>query len=44
MISIHVPAWGTTMVAFGASAVFIISIHVPAWGTTRIVYNFKFEK
>ena len=55
-ISIHVPAWGTTMssgriirrpadfnprsrvgndmVAFGASAVFIISIHVPAWGTT----------
>ena len=35
LISIHVPAWGTT----GALPFFVdlwgISIHVPAWGTTK---------
>ncbi len=42
-ISIHAPARGATiMVAFGASAVFIISIHAPARGATEcsIVGNY----
>ena len=33
-ISIHVPAWGTTMRGGYLPASPIISIHVPAWGTT----------
>ena len=34
-ISIHVPAWGTTVAGKALStSVFNISIHVPAWGTT----------
>ena len=34
LISIHVPAWGTTSVANANIVVTRISIHVPAWGTT----------
>ena len=34
MISIHVPAWGTTVRLYSVSNVSRISIHVPAWGTT----------
>ena len=34
-ISIHVPAWGTTLKIRPLSSVSRISIHVPAWGTTR---------
>ena len=34
MISIHVPAWGTTTAVLIDSDRFNISIHVPAWGTT----------
>ena len=33
-ISIHVPAWGTTVVHSTYLDLGIISIHVPAWGTT----------
>ena len=33
-ISIHVPAWGTTMYTLKLHIIFKISIHVPAWGTT----------
>ena len=36
VISIHVPAWGTTFGAMSKSFGFSISIHVPAWGTTCI--------
>ena len=34
MLSIHVPAWGTTRCFFCHSSLFSLSIHVPAWGTT----------
>ena len=34
-ISIHVPAWGTTLFVVPSASVLIISIHVPAWGTTQ---------
>ena len=34
-ISIHVPAWGTTVVVFVNRVSVFISIHVPAWGTTK---------
>ena len=37
-ISIHVPAWGTTLTATGFSSKEVISIHVPAWGTTAFRY------
>ena len=34
-ISIHVPAWGTTLYHTGIkNELYTISIHVPAWGTT----------
>ena len=33
-ISIHVPAWGTTIGAVYIARTWKISIHVPAWGTT----------
>ena len=35
VISIHVPAWGTTSGADGDFGANTISIHVPAWGTTQ---------
>ena len=38
-ISIHVPAWGTTIVITGIKLKNKISIHVPAWGTTAIVQS-----
>ena len=34
IISIHVPAWGTTAVDLEHLLNLVISIHVPAWGTT----------
>ena len=34
MISIHVPAWGTTTPSVMKPDGSVISIHVPAWGTT----------
>ena len=34
-ISIHVPAWGTTVSETSNPVSFCISIHVPAWGTTH---------
>ena len=34
MISIHVPAWGTTYQILQSLRLLPISIHVPAWGTT----------
>ena len=34
-ISIHVPAWGTTVRVEALRRGLHISIHVPAWGTTR---------
>ena len=33
-ISIHVPAWGTTLLCRSQVYGLPISIHVPAWGTT----------
>ena len=33
-ISIHVPAWGTTIICTWDFSDIRISIHVPAWGTT----------
>ena len=33
-ISIHVPAWGTTLLLLSLRYLLMISIHVPAWGTT----------
>ena len=33
-ISIHVPAWGTTIDCKNQCLLYEISIHVPAWGTT----------
>ena len=38
-ISIHVPAWGTTLVALAVAALASISIHVPAWGTTITLWE-----
>ena len=35
-ISIHVPAWGTTINVSISKGYAHISIHVPAWGTTSI--------
>ena len=35
-ISIHVPAWGTTVYKYSYAMTIAISIHVPAWGTTVI--------
>ena len=35
-ISIHVPAWGTTISRMLGTLKPIISIHVPAWGTTTL--------
>ena len=37
-ISIHVPAWGTTVFCSGRSISCAISIHVPAWGTTKYLF------
>ena len=37
VISIHVPAWGTTAVCPTCGQMLPISIHVPAWGTTADV-------
>ena len=34
-ISIHVPAWGTTLIPLKKLFFGNISIHVPAWGTTK---------
>ena len=34
VISIHVPAWGTTNTDITFQRYLHISIHVPAWGTT----------
>ena len=34
LISIHVPAWGTTVLWLRFRKTHQISIHVPAWGTT----------
>ena len=39
IISIHVPAWGTTQYSDGLASVSVISIHVPAWGTTLGDFN-----
>ena len=39
IISIHVPAWGTTMVTQEGDIVTYISIHVPAWGTTKLTHH-----
>ena len=41
MISIHVPAWGTTGNGLDSQKRDIISIHVPAWGTTIIGAKFR---
>ena len=38
-ISIHVPAWGTTISGRCFPAPQFISIHVPAWGTTCVIYH-----
>ena len=38
IISIHVPAWGTTTFQPCLQKKKIISIHVPAWGTTEFGY------
>ena len=40
MISIHVPAWGTTPGLCCVQNTLQISIHVPAWGTTRAAYAY----
>ena len=46
-ISIHVPAWGTTMEELLHTRHFHISIHVPAWGTTQFaeqnINHFQFQ-
>ena len=39
-ISIHVPAWGTTLKLIDQPHTVGISIHVPAWGTTTIASTF----
>ena len=40
-ISIHVPAWGTTISRFYKGLGKRISIHVPAWGTTRQQHRYR---
>ena len=35
LLSIHVPAWGTTPLLFHFNEQSGLSIHVPAWGTTK---------
>ena len=40
IISIHVPAWGTTDLVLLFFTWFCISIHVPAWGTTVMLPPF----
>ena len=39
-ISIHVPAWGTTITDISTVCNALISIHVPAWGTTMMEFSF----
>ena len=39
VISIHVPAWGTTIIGEKLENHIQISIHVPAWGTTNVAFN-----
>ena len=39
IISIHVPAWGTTFTDRYWNDLTEISIHVPAWGTTAVLYQ-----
>ena len=39
IISIHVPAWGTTDAWLHLHNDQVISIHVPAWGTTSLVFR-----
>ena len=47
VISIHVPAWGTTYSCPELEAIVCISIHVPAWGTTgdqsRVIRTWQFQ-
>ena len=38
-ISIHVPAWGTTILHHVCPSASKISIHVPAWGTTSFAIS-----
>ena len=38
-ISIHVPAWGTTIDGSARATWLQISIHVPAWGTTGLLLS-----
>ena len=40
IISIHVPAWGTTFQPESGKYLPNISIHVPAWGTTTFCHGF----
>ena len=40
VISIHVPAWGTTKRLPESARIHQISIHVPAWGTTTVFMYF----
>ena len=42
VISIHVPAWGTTGINIRNANMQQISIHVPAWGTT-VLLSFYFS-
>ena len=43
IISIHVPAWGTTVHRRNIMMLILISIHVPAWGTTNWQNNIFYE-
>ncbi len=36
-VSIHVPAWGATLLTFDAETWGVVSIHAPAWGATPAV-------
>ena len=40
-ISIHVPAWGTTVFFRPDLSALSISIHVPAWGTTPVLNQYR---
>ena len=42
-ISIHVPAWGTTVLDIIYQGFPAISIHVPAWGTTSVKFLLSFS-
>ena len=44
VISIHIPAWGTTTGEALAVCCIVISIHVPAWGTTVSAVLFGKDK